>query len=95
MTDVQAEISKALVPLTDEVERIRALQQASIAIGGIAESMDYLMESLPDEAWEISHDPEADWKVCTIVIDWRLVPDDLVGLPSRRTLRLVGEGDDA
>lgn len=40
----------------------------------ISEEMDELMDRLPDDAWTISHDPETDYRVATIVIDWRKVP---------------------
>jgi hypothetical protein len=40
----------------------------------ISERLDGLLAELPPAAWSISHDPAAGYKVCTIAIDWRLVP---------------------
>jgi hypothetical protein len=53
----------------------------------ISERLDALLEEIPDEAISISHDPDSDYRVCTIVIDWRKVPGQ--GPPPR--LRAVEE----
>jgi hypothetical protein len=56
----------------------------------LGERLDALLDELPDEAVTISHDPGSDYRVCTIVIDWRLVPAGLLGLDPERRLRVVG-----
>lgn len=40
----------------------------------ISERLDALLDEVPGEAITVSHDPDSDYRVCTIVIDWRLVP---------------------
>lgn len=40
----------------------------------ISERLDALLDEIPGEAMSISHDPDSGYRVCTIVIDWRLVP---------------------
>jgi hypothetical protein len=40
----------------------------------IGERLDQLLAELPDDAWTITHDVQADYRVCTITIDWRKVP---------------------
>jgi hypothetical protein len=40
----------------------------------LSERLDAVLADLPEEAWSITHDPAADYRVCTIVIDWRKVP---------------------
>src|SRR5690348_5983863 len=53
----------------------------------IGERLDALLAGLPDDAWTISHDPESDYHVATIVIDWRKVPKPA------HTHAFIGEGD--
>jgi hypothetical protein len=40
----------------------------------ISERLDELLAEIPDNAIIIDHDPESGYRVCTIIIDWRLVP---------------------
>jgi hypothetical protein len=49
------------------------------AVSSISERLDDLLAELPDDAWTISHDADTDYRVCTIVIDWRRMPSE-VGL---------------
>lgn len=42
----------------------------------ISERLDAVLADLPEEAWSISHDDSTGYRVCTIVIDWRLVPGE-------------------
>lgn len=50
----------------------------------IDQRLDALLDELPEGAATVDLDPDADYQVCTITIDWRLVP----GLEASR-LRLV------
>ena len=52
----------------------------------ISERLDALLDEIPDEAISVTHDPESGWRVCTIVIDWRLVPGQC-GPPRLRAVR--------
>lgn len=42
----------------------------------LSERLDAVLADLPEDAWTISHDEKAQWRVCTIVIDWRRVPGE-------------------
>ncbi len=57
----------------------------------ISERLDALLDEIPGEAMSISHDPDSDYRVCTIVIDWRLVP----GQGGTPRLRVVHDDDGA
>jgi hypothetical protein len=46
-------------------------------ITSISERLDDLLAELPDDAWTISHDEATDYRVCTIVIDWRRLPGEI------------------
>jgi hypothetical protein len=41
----------------------------------VRERLNALLAELPSAAWSISYGPATDHKVCTIAIDWRLVPE--------------------
>ena len=49
--------------------------------------LDAVLADLPEDAWLISHDPRSEYKVCTIMIDWRRVPGE-IGSELQRTGRL-------
>jgi hypothetical protein len=53
----------------------------------LSERLDAVLADLPEDAWSISHDESTGWRVCTIVIDWRRVPNE-VGSELRRTGKL-------
>lgn len=53
----------------------------------LSERLDALLADLPENAWSITHVPGTEWKVCTITIDWRLVPGES-GSQLHRTGRL-------
>ena len=55
----------------------------------ISERLDAVLADLPPEAWSITHDPGADYRVCTIVIDWRVVPGQEEGSQLQKTGKLV------
>lgn len=58
----------------------------------ISERLDAVLADLPEDAWSISHHPSSDYRVATIVIDWRRVPgQDGVQLQRKGKLRLVGD----
>jgi hypothetical protein len=58
--------------LREELSELRHRSAGQDA--GVSDRLDGLLAELPPAAWSISHDPATDHKVCTIVIDWRLVP---------------------
>ena len=61
------------------VEKVRApltfwVASEEVPAENLSTRMDELFAELPEDAWTISHDEEADYRVCTVVIDWRKVP---------------------
>jgi hypothetical protein len=58
----------------------------------ISERLDAVLADLPEDAWTIEHDANAEWRVCRITIDWRRVPGELgSSLQKAGKLRLVPE----
>jgi len=65
---------------------------AAMSEDHISLRLDAVLADLPEDAWSISHDPDSDYRVCTIVIDWRRVPDEEGSkLLKKGKLRLVGD----
>jgi hypothetical protein len=54
----------------------------------LSERLDAVLADLPENAWSISFDPAQDYRVCTIVIDWRLIPGQS-GCQLQKTGRLA------